>query len=61
MPQATRLSQSLTDDLTVDNDRRHQYAEHQAAKKRAQRHRSAMIMSSGAVMSSLVASRAERR
>jgi hypothetical protein len=55
MPQATGLSQSLTDALTADNDRRGQYAHRQAAEKQAQRHRYASSVSSGAVMSSIQA------
>jgi hypothetical protein len=52
MPQATGLSQSLTDALTADNDRRGQYAHRQAAKKQAQRHRYASSLPSSAAMSS---------
>jgi hypothetical protein len=55
MPQATGLSQSLTDALTADNDRRGQYAHRQAVKKQAQRHRYASSLSSSAVMSPIQA------
>jgi hypothetical protein len=62
MPLTNGLSQSLTDALTVDNDRRDQYAHRQAAKRQAQRHRNALILSSSALMSSIeVASRVARR
>jgi hypothetical protein len=53
MPQATGLSQSLTDALIADNDRRGQYAHRRAVKKQAQRHRNALSYS--ALMSSIQA------
>jgi hypothetical protein len=62
MPKATGLSQSLTDALTADNERRERYAHRQAAKNRARRHRSAVLSSSSASNSSIgTAAETERR